>query len=194
MILLAFCFRFWEEARYYSYDEEKQRIEIGGFLMEWENSYATLRRINGDDFRFANPGSGRKNSLLVDTIELFGPRHAQGALLLRLCDPANMIMIHESVQLAEAGIPPLPRALLPDIILYQEQKQFLFLIGISTMSGTMSVPRKAALEQQIAERGLRCIYVSAFFDRQDYTSGINKIAWHSYAWLAHEPDHMIIHW
>ena len=162
--------------------------------MEWENNHTTLHLTNGDEFCFAKPGAGRKNSLLVDTVELFGPRYARGALLLRLCDPANTIMIHESVWLAEVGVPPLPRALLPDIILYQEQKQILFLIGIATMSGTISMQRKQALEQQIVKTPLRRIYVSAFFDSEDYVYGANRVAWRSYAWLAHEPDHLIVHW
>jgi hypothetical protein len=158
------------------------------------NNHTALRLSSGKEFCFASPEAGRKNSLLVDTIELFGPRYAREAVLLHLHDPANTIIIHENIRLTEVGIPPMPWELWPDIILYQEQKQLLFFIGISAMSGIISTERKQALERQITVTTLRRIYISAFFERDDYIGATHEIAWRSYVWLAHEPDHMIVHW
>lgn len=153
-----------------------------------------LRRVNDTLFSFAPPGEGRHNSLVVDTVELFGPHYSPKALILHLQDKANEVMIHETAYLEKVGIMTMPNKLLPDLILYQPEKQHLFFIAMTTSGGPFTIQRKQALEKHIIISPLRRIYVSAFFGYEDYQQVVSQIAWHSYAWLAHTPDHIIVHW
>ena len=77
------------------------------------------------------------NSLLVDTIELFGPRYTPNAFILHLNDRANVISIHEQELLHQLGIYVPFEYFFSDIILYQEKKQAIFFLEVSTSGSTL---------------------------------------------------------
>ncbi|GCE25434.1 hypothetical protein KDA_09180 [Dictyobacter alpinus] len=154
----------------------------------------TLKQLDGSAFSFAPPGPERHNSLLIDTVELFSPRYAPNAYILHLQDPANTIAIHECQQLTALGIQPLSINDLPDILLYQARKQVLYCIDVCTLHGVISNRRKQILEHAMEDSPLRRIYISACYDLLDYKQSLDQIAWGSYIWLAHMPEHTIFHW
>ncbi|GCF07892.1 BsuBI/PstI family type II restriction endonuclease [Dictyobacter arantiisoli] len=153
-----------------------------------------LKHNNGQYFNFALPGPYRHNSLLVDTIELFGPRYTPQASILHLQDNANMVSIHEAEQLQQFGMHSSIKHVLPDIILYQEKKQALFFIEVITKRGMVTPARKYELEECFSACSIRKIYITACYELQDYKHIIGQIAWGSYLWFAHTPDHIIFQW
>lgn len=153
-----------------------------------------LRYVSGDLFTFASPGPQRHNSLLVDTIELFSPRYTPQAYVLHINDRANAISIHEQKELYQLGISSPFESFCSDIILYQEKKQALFFIEISTSHGIVSHQRKHEIEELLATCSMRRVYVTACYNFDDYKQFIGRIAWGSYIWCAQIPDHIIFHW
>ncbi|GCE03778.1 BsuBI/PstI family type II restriction endonuclease [Dictyobacter aurantiacus] len=154
----------------------------------------TLKMLNGAAFFFASPGPDRHNSLLVDTIELFAPRYTPGAYILRLQDPTNTIDILERNQLQQFSLGTIPSPDLPDILLYQASKRVLFCVDVLTMHGFVSLQRKQTLEQAMISCPLRRVYISSCYDFYDYKQFADRIAWGTYVWLAHAPEHTIFRW
>ncbi|GLV57074.1 hypothetical protein KDH_39120 [Dictyobacter sp. S3.2.2.5] len=159
-----------------------------------QTHHTTLKMFNGAAFFFASPGPDRHNSLLVDTIELFAPRYTPGAYILRLQDPTNTVDILEQNQLQQFGLGAIPSSDMPDILLYQANKQALFCIDVLTMHGFVSSQRKQALEQAMTNCPLRRVYISSCYDFCDYKQIVERIAWGTYVWLAHTPEHTIFLW
>jgi hypothetical protein len=155
---------------------------------------STLRYVSGSPFTFASPGPQRYNSLLVDTIELFGPRYTPQASILHFKDLANVISIHEQEKLDQLGIYAPCEYFFSDIILYQEKKQAVFFIEVITSHGIVSHQRKHKLEEFLAPSPIRRVYITACYNIDDYKQALARIAWGSYIWCAQIPDHIIFHW
>ena len=150
-----------------------------------------LRLTDGTPFNFAAPGQGRQNSLLVDTIELFGPRYAPKSYILYLQDVTNNITICEQGWLAQLGITITVPEQLPDILLYHEDTHLLFFLELVTMHGPISQQRKEALAALCQGSGIQQAYISVFFSFSDFTPQATTIAWDSCVWMAQLPDHII---
>lgn len=159
-----------------------------------QDKSTALCYLDGSHFSFAAPGPCRHNSLMVDTIELFGPRYTPNARILWLHDPANGITIHEQEHLFQLGIHPTEKLALPDILLYQKKNHALFCIEILTSHGTISQERKLLLDELMKDCHMRRVHITACYDIEDYKQCVNQIAWGTYVWLAHKPEHTIFHW
>src|SRR5690348_17270891 len=71
---------------------------------------------------------GKHNELQTAIIEKFGPRYAANATVLYLGDAAKKFVIYEREELEQLGVPMTTHDKLPDIILYDETKNWLYLI------------------------------------------------------------------
>lgn len=80
---------------------------------------------------------------------------------------------------------------LPDIILYDEAKNWLYLIEAVTSHGPVSHKRKFELEQLLQQCSAQRVYVTAFLTFAEYKRHSNNIAWETEIWLAEIPEHMI---
>jgi len=149
-----------------------------------------LRLMNGTPFNFASPGPGRQNSLLVDTIELFGPRYAPNSFILYLQDIPNNIIICEQTWLSRFNI-TITRDQLPDILLYHEEARLLFFLELITMRGPISQHRKDELAVLCRGSGIQPMHISVFFSFTDFMPYAATIAWDSCVWMAQLPDHII---
>ncbi|HZO71377.1 MAG TPA: BsuBI/PstI family type II restriction endonuclease [Ktedonobacteraceae bacterium] len=150
-----------------------------------------LRLINGAPFNFASPGPGRQNSLLVDTIELFGPRYAPNSFILYLQDVSNNITICEQTWLSQCNIAITTPRQFPDILLYHEEKRLLFFLELITMHGPISQRRRDELADLCRGAGIQQAYISVFFSFTDFQPHAATIAWDSCVWMAQLPDHLI---
>lgn len=80
---------------------------------------------------------------------------------------------------------------LADIVLYDETRNWLFLIEAITSHGPVSPKRHFELEQALEGCTAGRIYVSAFPDFSVLKSFLTEIAWDTEVWLAEIPDHLI---
>jgi type II restriction enzyme len=129
--------------------------------------------------------------LQVAVIEQFGPRYAPGATVLYLSDAANKFVVFEQEALERLAVPITPHDKLPDIILYDEAKNWLYLIEAVTSHGPVSHKRKFELEHLLKESHTKRIYVTAFLTFADYNRHCLNIAWETAVWIAEMPEHMI---
>ncbi len=134
---------------------------------------------------------GVHNELQRLTIEEFAPRFAPGAVVVYLGDTAKKRLCVMTDVLAELGIPEMNHDKLPDVVLFDRRRNWLFLIEAVTTHGPVSPKRHAELEAMLKNSSPGRIYVTAFMDFKGFNKYASQIVWESEIWIADFPDHMI---
>lgn len=145
--------------------------------------------VNYNGFKFKLT-PGKHNILHKEVLEQFAPRFAGGSELLYVGDTSQKDLKFEREKLNRLGFPMNMHDLLPDIILYDSKKEWLFLIEAVSSVGPMSIDRVNKINKNyIGKAGL--IFVTAFQNWKVYKKFIEQIAWETEIWIAEFPDHMI---
>lgn len=145
--------------------------------------------VNYNGFKFKLT-PGKHNILHKEVLEQFAPRFAGGSELLYVGDTSQKDLKFEKEKLKKLGFPMNMHDLLPDIILYDSKKEWLFLIEAVSSVGPMSIDRVNKINNNYTGKaGL--IFVTAFQNWKVYKKFIGQIAWETEIWIAEFPDHMI---
>ena len=146
--------------------------------------------IDGKEFILS---SGSHNQLQVDIISEFAPRFAHGAKLLYIGDTADKYIYVDSKTLESIGIPISEddKLQLPDVVLYDTERNWLYLVEAVTTHGPIDQKRINDLEIMFQDCPAYKIYVTAFPDRATFRKYAVDIAWETEVWLSVDPDHMI---
>lgn len=80
---------------------------------------------------------------------------------------------------------------LPDIIIIDSEKEWLFLIEVVTSHGPISPKRMIELENFTESCKYGKVYVTVFPSSKEFKQHLADIAWETEVWLADTPDHMI---
>ena len=167
--------------------------EKSGVLRE---RYAARRTAAGVPLRLPDGRTvvlspGAHNDLQVAIIEKFGPRFVAGARVLYVGDTAKKSVVLEQAALAELQVPLNAHDKLPDVVLYDAARRWLFLIEAVTTHGPFSPKRQIEIEAALHACPLARVYVSAFRTLRDFKKYAGEIAWETEVWIAEVPDHMI---
>jgi hypothetical protein len=153
-----------------------------------QETISTLRLANGEAFAFAKD---RKNSLVVDFVELFGPHYAPNAVVVHLYDRANDLLIHERKLLTQLGIAEVEQGQMADVVLYDEERHLLFLVEMLTGHGPISFERKNSLQYAFRNCHAECRFVSVLFHYDEYKQFVGHFAWGTCVWLSQMPEHIM---
>ena len=143
---------------------------------------------SGEEIRLS---PGKHNELQVSVVNNFGPRFAPGAILLYLGDTADKLLYLDEDMLGELGITLTEHDKLPDVVLYDGERNWLFLIEAVTSHGPVSPKRIRELEATLGECAAARVYVSAFPDFQEFRRHVDNIAWETEVWVEEFGDHLI---
>lgn len=134
----------------------------------------------------------KHNEVQAAIITSFAPIFAPGAVLVYLGDTADKNLYKNEALIATLKI-ELEHAKLPDVVLFDEAKGWVFLIEAVTSHGPMTPKRVMELREMFAGSSLGLVFVSAFPDVSEYCKHTRDIAWETEIWLADTPEHMIHH-
>lgn len=141
---------------------------------------------------------GKHNQLHADIVHEFCPRFiGKSGVVLYIGDTASSReeggkFLHlEDDYLLKLGVPPMSHDKLPDVVVYDTDKKWLFLIEAVTSRGPVSPKRWLELEGALKDCKVGRVYVTAFPDQKEFRKHAADIAWESEVWLADNPDHMI---
>lgn len=148
----------------------------------------SLNMPNGSPIRFS---PGKHNELQVKIIKEFVPRFCSAAKLVYVGDTARKLLFVEEELLKVLGIPITEHDKLPDVVLYNGQKNHIFLIEAVTAHGPISPKRQIELENTLKDCKATKIYISVFPDFHEFKRHIDNIAWETEVWIADNPDHMV---
>ncbi|HUG19888.1 MAG TPA: BsuBI/PstI family type II restriction endonuclease [Planctomycetaceae bacterium] len=135
--------------------------------------------------------AGIHNELQRSIIEEFAPRFAPGSFVLYLGDTADKILVIDSERLANLNIPVMSHDKLPDVVLYDRDRNWIFMIEAVTSHGPVSAKRHSELESLLGTCSAGRVYVTAFPDFATFKKYASEIVWESEVWISESHDHMI---
>lgn len=135
--------------------------------------------------------AGEHNELQAAIVREFGPRFAPGSRVLYLGDTADKHVVMEGAALTGLGLTLTEHDKLPDVVLFDDKRGWLFLIEAVTSHGPVSPKRHRELEAAFGKCSAERVYVTAFPDAATFRRYSADIAWETEVWLADNPDHMI---
>lgn len=181
-----------------SFDTEKWMPKLYEFRGNHESlihMYASKRmqqkmpvKINNNDFTFS---PGRHNELQKAVIEEFAPRFAPNSECLYVGDTIEKDLVKNEEMLRELGFTITLHDKMPDVVLYSEEKNWIYFIEAVTSVGPMDPKRIKEIEEMTAGVSAGKIYVTAFLDFATFKSFSQDLAWETEVWIADMPDHMI---
>ncbi len=134
---------------------------------------------------------GKHNEVAVAVIKEFSSRFAHGAELLYLGDTEDKEVVFDAERFKKMGAKIKDNGKLPDLVLLQTDKKWLYLIEVVTSHGPISQKRVVELKQIFDSTDLGLIFVSAFPDISEFKKHAKDIAWDTEVWLSDTPDHLI---
>lgn len=145
-------------------------------------------KINGEDLNFS---TGAHNELQKAIIEEFAPRFAHGSQCLYVGDTTVKDLVKNESKLRELGFEITLHDKMPDVVLYSEEKNWLFFIESVTSVGPMDPKRILEINSMTKCVKAGKIFVSAFLDFKTFKKFSDTLAWETEVWIADMPEHMI---
>lgn len=181
-----------------SYQSVKWENERDNFLNSHNNLIDIYRskkamqkmpvKINGSDFSFS---PGKHNHLQKLIIEEFAPHFAENSECLYVGDTIQKDLVKNEERLKELGFEITLHDKMPDVVLYSEDKHWIYFIESVTSVGAMEPKRIKEIKEMTQQVSAGKIYVTAFLDFKTFKKFSESLAWETEVWIADMPDHMI---
>ena len=145
-------------------------------------------KINGQDFSFS---PGKHNELQKAIIEEFAPRFAPDSECLYVGDTIEKDLVKNVEKLTKLGFEITLHDKMPDVVLYREDKDWLYFVESVTSVGPMDPKRILEITEMTKDVTAGKIFVTAFLDFKTYKRFSEDLAWETEVWIAEMPEHMI---
>ena len=145
-------------------------------------------KINGLEFSFS---VGKHNELQKAIIEEFAPRFAPNSDCLYVGDTIEKDLVKNVEKLTELGFEISLHDKMPDVVLYREDKNWVYFIESVTSVGPMDPKRILEITEMTECVKAGKIFVTAFLDFKTYKRFSEELAWETEVWISEMPDHMI---
>ena len=145
-------------------------------------------KINGNAFTFS---TGKHNVLQKAIIEQFAPRFAPNCECLYVGDTTEKDLVKNVERLSELGFAITLHDKMPDVVLYREDKNWIYFVESVTSVGPMDPKRIVEIKSMTEDVVAGKIFVTAFLDFKTYKKFSEQLAWETEVWIAEMPDHMI---
>lgn len=154
--------------------EEKRRLQCGVYLAKKYPKYKAISTQNKINFITGLQG-------LSDCL-VYG---------LYVGDTIQKDLVKNEEKLRELGFEITLHDKIPDVVLYSEDKNWIYFIESVTSVGAMEPKRIKEIEEMTENVSAGKIYVTAFLDFKTFKKFSETLAWETEVWIADMPDHMI---
>ena len=144
--------------------------------------------INGENFKFS---AGKHNELQKAIIEEFAPRFAPNSECLYVGDTIEKDLVKNVEKLKELGFEITLHDKMPDVVLYREDKNWIYFVESVTSVGPMDPKRILEITEMTKDVTAGKVFVTAFLDFKTYKRFAEELAWETEVWIAEMPEHMI---
>ena len=145
-------------------------------------------KINNQNFTFS---PGKHNQLQKAIIEEFAPRFAPDSECLYVGDTTEKDLVKNVGKLRELGFEITLHDKMPDVVLYREDKNWIYFVESVTSVGPMDPKRLVEIGEMTGNVKAGMIFVTAFLDFKTFKKFSEELAWETEVWIAEKPDHMI---
>ena len=151
-----------------------------------EETIKILRTM--ESFKFS---AGKHNELQKAIIEEFAPRFAPNSECLYVGDTIEKDLVKNVEKLKELGFEITLHDKMPDVVLYREDKNWIYFVESVTSVGPMDPKRILEITEMTKDVTAGKIFVTAFLDFKTYKKFAEELAWETEVWIAEMPEHMI---
>lgn len=169
-------------------EKPSQYAERGGIESADASAQRDKKLIEGNEY-YLSPGA--HNEVQAAVVEEFASRFAPCGKLLHIGDTENKDLYVNTTGLEALHLPITEHSKLPDIIISDDKRGWLFLIEVVTSHGPVSAKRLVELEDFTKDCPYGTVYVTAFPNAKEFKKHVDDIAWETEVWLSDTPDHMI---
>ena len=127
----------------------------------------------------------------VKILEEFAPRFAPNSECLYVGDTIEKDLVKNADKLRELGFEITLHDKMPDVVLYREEKNWIYFVETVTSVGPIDPKRILEITELTRDVTAGKIYVTAFWDFGTYKKFSETLAWETEVWIAQAPDHMI---
>lgn len=145
-------------------------------------------KINNQELMFS---AGKHNALQKAIIEDFAPRYAPYSECLYVGDTIKKDLVKNTEKLKELGFDITVHNKMPDVVLYREDKNWIYFIESVTSVGPMDTKRIIEISEMTKDVTAGKIFVTAFENFSAFKKFSTSLAWETEVWLSEMPDHMI---
>lgn len=145
-------------------------------------------KINNQEFTFS---AGKHNELQKAIIEEFAPRFAPSSECLYVGDTIEKDLVKNIEKLQALGFEITLHDKMPDIVLYREDKNWIYFIESVTSVGPMDPKRIIEISEMTKNVCAGKIFVTAFQSFSVFKKFSGSLAWETEVWISEMPDHMI---
>lgn len=143
---------------------------------------------DGSEFKLS---PGEHNRIQKAVIEEFLPRFSKGASVLYLGEASKRLVHIEQSALDSIGLSDLSAGALPDVVAYEKERDWLYLIEAVHSSNPIDDMRHLALRELTKEVTCERLFVSAFANSGSFARFSKHISWETAVWIADQPDHLV---
>ena len=134
---------------------------------------------------------GEHSELIRAIIEEFGPRFAPGSMLIYAGDTGDKWGYFDAALLSDLDVDVDSHGKMPDVVLYDAERNWLLLVESVTSHGPVDGKRHAELAQLFSGAKAGLVYVTAFPTRTIMARYLGEIAWETEVRVAEAPSHLI---
>lgn len=134
---------------------------------------------------------GGQNELVKQVLEAFRPHFVPKAEILYVGDAGKKFALFKRDELEELGVTLDEHGKMPDVILFDRVRRWLFLIEAVTSHGPIDGKRHDELRRLFTDASAGLVYVTAFLERKALQKDLANISWETEVWIAESPSHLI---
>jgi hypothetical protein len=138
-----------------------------------------------------NLSPGLHSELIKTIVEEFGSRFAPNGILIYVGDTGDKWGYYDEGALSRLGVTVDSHGKMPDVLLYDRDRNWLLLIESVTSHGPVNAKRHSELVALFSTSTAGLVFVTAFPSRGLMTRYLAEIAWETEVWVADAPSHLI---
>lgn len=134
---------------------------------------------------------GKHSELIKSIIEDFCPRFVPGGKIIYIGDTGSKWGYFDKSKLDELGVKIDSHGKMPDVVIHDPKKNWLFLIEAVTSHGPVDGKRRIELERLFKQTKAGLVYVTAFSTRTEMARYLAELSWETEVWVVEAPSHLI---
>lgn len=161
---------------------------IEKYAKERDMQMIPVKLKNGLEIKLS---AGDHSELIKEIVENFSPRFIPNSDLVYVGDTGNKYGYFDTDLLKNLGVELDNHGKLPDVVIYDGNRNWLILVESVTSHGPVDSKRHSDLTNLFNSSTAGLVFVSAFPNKKVFLRYMTEISWETEVWVADAPTHMI---
>ncbi|NLU74432.1 restriction endonuclease [Streptomyces sp. HNM0575] len=134
---------------------------------------------------------GKHSEVIRAVVESFAPHFTPGATVVYIGDTGTKWLVNKVDYLEGLGVTVNTHGKMPDVVLHDQERDWLVLVEAVTSHGPVNSVRVDELKELFKDARPGLVFVTAFPDKPTFRRFAPDIAWETEVWIAENRTHMV---